>query len=83
MNLQRLKAIQASILRGGFCATWIASGVMAFYEFLYSVTAEIDNPEPNIYMIRSGICLIIFALASVAHSILLRDAKEKSDGQTD
>ena len=63
----RLKAIHNVLLRGGFCAVWIAGLIIAFYDFLYAITADIGSPEQNKFVLHIVACLAISVVAAALH----------------
>jgi hypothetical protein len=59
VDLQRLRAIHDYLLRGGFCATWLAALVISFYEFL------------DMHMTYCLLSMLVFVVAILCHAYLV------------
>jgi uncharacterized membrane protein YqhA len=70
VDLQRLKAIHNAVLRGGFCAVWVAALIVAFYEFLYAITSDIGSPEQNKFVLHILGCLGVTIVAAIMHTLI-------------
>lgn len=71
MELKRLKAIHDKVLRGGFCAIWVAAILIAFYELLYAVTYDVGDPAQKHFIIRAVVCLLVLIAAALIHTHLM------------
>jgi len=76
---QRLKNLSKTLLRGGYCAVWIFSFIMAFAEFLYYAESDSDT-DAHRYFLRMVVAIVIGIVTSVTHSHLLhKDIRNESD----
>jgi hypothetical protein len=76
MNLRQLKTLQASLLRGAFCAVWIFGFILTFYEWLYAILADTGSPEKSMFMIHALVCGLVGTMAAIVHAHLIRQATD-------
>jgi hypothetical protein len=71
---QKLKTIQSSVLRGGYCAIWIFGGMMAFYFGLFACEADAGSPEQTQCAARFLWTIGVVLVAALAHAYLISGA---------
>lgn len=74
MDLQKLKTLNDSLLRGGFCALWLGAFILTIYEFLFYAVADSDSPEQHTFLIHAAVCGAIGIAATAVHAFLIQQA---------
>lgn len=74
--LTRLKQIHDIILRYTMGALWMGALLLAFFEFLYSVSTD-DPQEANTFLIRCGTCVAVALVGAAVHAYLLGQAMKE------
>ena len=74
MNLQKLKNLQASLLRGAFCAVWVFGFLLTFYEWLFAIFSDTGSPEKSQFMLQALACGLVATMAAIVHSYLIKQA---------
>lgn len=74
MKLENLKAINDGMLRGGFCAVWIAAFILTAFEFIFAYTSDALQDQASFYT-RMLVGAIIGIIAIAVHAYLIHVAE--------
>ena len=76
MNLQKLKTIHDSLLRGACCAIWVFGLIIGFYQLLYAIAAETGSAEESTHVLHLIICLAVTIGAAITHAYLINQCEK-------
>lgn len=79
MKLQRLKTLQANLLRQFICAEWVCGFLMAVFFAIAAGSASYQSPEQSYYVMRAIACLAVGIVGMVAHGYLIDKAAHEME----